>query len=193
MTTKSARLLGVALLTAFFLTSTAPNAVAQLSCAALASGSGLGGGAIGAQLGARLGIAGLGTAIPGTIPVGITGALMFAAGALIACSMPYWGPAATISVLELLTAIGATALVTAIIAYLTDLPKITQNAWRTVRRRFIELTTDPIMAFDSIWPHRPTEWPAPSVRLTATATTLFAPPYSDPDELLDFIREQLRR
>ena len=153
----------------------------------------MGGGGLGAQIGARLGIAGLGTAIPGTIPVAITGALMFAASALIACTMPYWGPAATISVLDLLTAIGATTLVTAIIAYLTDLPKITRDAWRTVRRKFIELATNPITAFDSIWPYRPAEWAAPSVRLTATATTLYAPPYSDPDEILDFIREQLGR
>ena len=40
MTTKIGRLLGVGLLTAFFLTSTAPDAHAQLSCAALASASG---------------------------------------------------------------------------------------------------------------------------------------------------------
>ena len=64
--------------------------------------------------------------------------------------MPYWGPATTLSVVGLLTAIGATALVTAIIAYLTDQPKIALDGWRTVRRKFIELTTDPITAFDSI-------------------------------------------
>lgn len=175
-----------------FLGPAASSAEAQLSCAALASASGLTGGGLGAQIGSRMGIAALGTAIPGTLPVGAVGAFVFGASVLIACTMPYWAPAATVSIVELLTAIGATALVTAIISYFADLPGTARSAWRWARRRFVELTTEPITAYDWHIGYELVEWPAPRAHRTATSTTLYPPPYSDPDELLEYIRRQLQ-
>ena len=94
--------------------------------------------------------------------------------------------------MEMLTAIGATALVTAIVAYLTELPETARNAWRAARRKFIELTRELVTANAWNIHYDIAEWPQPRAHRTATAATLYPPPYSDPDELLNFIREQLR-
>lgn len=176
-----------------FLGPAASGADAQLSCAALAGASGFTGTGLGAHIGSRMGIAALGTAIPGTLPVGAVGAFVFAASALIACTMPYWSPAVTVSVLELLTAIGATALVTAIISYFADLPETARSTWRWARRRFIEFTSEPVTAYDWHMGYELVEWPAPRPHRTATSATLYPPPYSDPDELLEYLRRQLQR
>ncbi len=138
-----------------------------------------------------MGIAALGTAIPGTLPVGAVRAFVFGASVLIACTMAYWAPAATVSILERLTAIGATALVTAIVSYFMDLAETARAAWRWARRRFIEITTGPVTAYDWHIAYGLAEWPEPTSHRTATSATLYAPPYSDPDELLEYIRLQL--
>ena len=191
---KNRLILPAALLSALiFSGAAAPSAEAALSCAALTSSGLIGGGGLGAQIGSRMGIAARGTAIPGTWPVGVIGAVTFGAGALIACTMPYWGPPAAVSILELLTAIGVTALVTAIVATLVDLPETARGAWRAARRRFIELTREPVMAYGAGRVYDLADWPWPTSRLTATAATLYPPPYSDPDAILSFIRERLGR
>lgn len=113
---------------------TAPAAEA-LTCTptTILAGS-LTGGGLAARLGSRIGIAALGTAIPGTLPVGAVGALMFGATVVIACTAPYWGPAATPLIAKFATWFGATALGVALAGYLKP-PRRSPPPCRTPGRR----------------------------------------------------------
>ena len=154
-----------------------------LACAPLGAGIDAG---IGAILGSGVGIASGGTAMAGTIPLAKTGAVIGGQGAVLAALALGIDCIGLAGLAADLAAQGSAAT--------TDAAARAVNWLRNKLADHIGHTTEPVItAYDWYIAYDVAEWPHPRSHRTATAATLYPPPYSDPEDLLNFIRDQLQR
>ena len=141
---------------------------------------------IGAILGSGVGIASGGTAMAGTIPLAKTGAVIGGQGAVLAALALGIDCIGLAGLAADLAAQGSAAT--------TNAAARAVNWLRNKLADHIGHTTEPVItAYDRYIAYDVAEWPHPRSHRTATAATLYPPPYSDPEDLLNFIRDQLQR